>query len=295
MAAEIEESSVERVDMPATTDYQSLHDLIKDLTKTPHRADNNLRGSSQTPASCCHKTKTGLRIFWTVTRNTSWTITSLANYARRSMIPLAALGQYNKETRETLLTCIGILQIISETTEATYDYSSTQLIKREKKLTKLHLQYKEEKEVARDKALAKCVQKTLPNLRLQSNHLSHLGTKNLRRLYDPQSRHLSELEDQLTTHTDITSCEKAYEKARVAFWTKSYPAFWIIGVGLSLTQILVVATGLLDSDDTLPLGILLIAVEALKYFSERMKHIGQEEEYQKNKLRKDYSPADDMV
>ena len=62
-----------------------------------------------------------------------------------------------------------------------------------------------------------------------------------------------------------------------------------------MAQMLVIATDLVKSEDLLALSILIISVEALQYFSKRMKHIGQDETYQTTKLRKDYSLDEDSI
>ncbi|MBX3486384.1 MAG: hypothetical protein KF798_00565 [Candidatus Paracaedibacteraceae bacterium] len=288
--------------------YHTLPELLTDLRKnqrrTLHRPSSADDGSSyccccpSEPSckTCCGtEFKVVTRIFWTVAANTSWTMTALSDYVRRSMIPLAALGKYDKTTREKLLTWIGILQVISETCETIHDFSTERLTTREKKLMKMHEQRKREKEYARTKALRKCTDGTLSTLGLEQDTLSGLQAKQLKRLYDPQSHALTAIEEQLTEATELTGCERSYNKTRLCFWTKSYPVFWVLGVGLSMAQMLVIATDLVKSEDLLTLSILIISVEALQYFSKRMKHIGQEETYQNTKFRKDYSLDDESL
>ena len=287
--------------------YHTFSELLTDLRKTqrktlnrPSSQDEGSDGCCCAPAKscktcCCTDMKTVTRIFWTVTANTTWTITALSDYVRRSMIPLAALGQYDKDTREKLLTWIGILQIVSEICDTIHDFSSARITAREKKLMAMHQHRKKEKEYARTRALKKCAEDTLPNLMLEQSKLTGLQAKHLKKLYDPTSHTLTAIEEQLAEATDITGCEKWYNKTRQCFWIKSYPVFWVLGTGLSMAQMLIIATDLIKPKDMIVLSILIIAVEALQYFSKRMKHIGQDETYQTTKLRKDYKLDEDSI
>ncbi|MBX3458210.1 MAG: hypothetical protein KF820_07640 [Candidatus Paracaedibacteraceae bacterium] len=287
--------------------YHTLSELLTDLRKTQRQAlnrpssqDEDSDGCCCAPAQschtcCCNELKVVTRIFWTVAANTTWTITALSDYVRRSMIPLAALGQYDKNTREKLLTWIGILQVISETCETIHDFSSERLTARERKLMAMHEQRKREKEYARTKALRKCTDGTLSKLGLEQGKISGLQARQLRKLYEPTSHALTAVEEELADEMDLTGCERWYNKTRQCFWKKSYPVFWVLGIGLSMAQMLVIATDLVKSEDLLALSILIISVEALQYFSKRMKHIGQDETYQTTKLRKDYSLDEDSI
>ena len=285
------------------TTYPTVADLITDLRKEQRkelRRSNSAEsdaccGPAKTcRACCCTEWKVLKRIFWTLTGSTTWTITALTDYARRSMIPLAALGQFDKKTQDKLLTWIGILQIISETFEVIHDFSTQHAITNEKKLTQLHLDRKLEKEYLRSKALRACAQGTIPHLRLEQGALSPLDAKHLRRLYEPKSRAMKAIEEKLAEEMELTGCERGYKSTQRFFWVKSYPVFWVLGVGLAMAQMLVIATDLVQEKDTLALSILILSVEALQYFSKRMKTMGMEENHQENKLRKVYT-AEDLV
>lgn len=311
LCAQDSDHEASRFESRSTTEeqvYSSIPELLQALSRTQRQTLKRTTNTSDGTRNCCGITggfhacvcgevKIIARLFWTITKNTTWTISSLSNYIRRSMIPLVAFGEYDKTLKDKLLMAIGILQIVSETTEAIYDFSSNRLTTREKQLTTLHRQRKEEKKYAETKALIKLTQGTIPHLKMTETELTNMQAKRLRRLYEPESRALSAIEKELAEETQLTGCEGMYNRIRLTFWTKSYPVFWIVGVGLSLAQMLVIASDLADSKQTLTLAILLISIEALKYFSDRMKHIGQDEDFHHHKLRKIYEDpdADDMV
>lgn len=281
--------------------YHTVADLITDLRREQRKELRRLNSAESDAccgpaktcrACCCTEWKVLTRFFWTVTASTTWTITALTDYVRRSMIPLAALGQFDKDTQDMLLTWIGILQVISETCEVIHDFSTLNATAKEKKLTQLHLNRKLEKKYLQHKALRACAQGTIPHLRLGQDTLSNMEAKHLRRLYEPESRALTALEEELAEGMELTGCERGYQSALRFFWVKSYPVFWVLGVGLAMAQMLVIATDLVQDKDTLALSILILSVEALQYFSKRMKNYGMEEEYQEKKLRKRYTAAD---
>lgn len=283
--------------------YHTVTDLItalrKEQRKELHRSQQAERDACCGPAHrcracCCTEWTVFKRVFWTISASTTWTITALTDYVRRSMIPLAALGKYDKGTRDTLLTWIGILQVVSETCEIIHDFSTQHATATQKKLTALHKKRKNEKEYVRARALRACVQKTLPNLRLSQPTINGFEAKRLRQLYEPNSRSIQAIEEELADKMNLTGCERGYQSATRCFWVKSYPVFWVFGVGLAMAEMLIIATDLVQESDRLPLTILILAVEALQYFSKRMKHIGQDTTYEENKLRKKYT-AEDLV
>jgi hypothetical protein len=285
--------------------YHTVTDLLTALRKEQRKEQRKeLRRSQQAErdaccgpaqscrACCCTEWKVLTRFFWTVTASTTWTVTALTDYVRRSMIPLAALGQFDKPTQDMLLTWIGILQVVSETCEVIHDFSTQHATATQKKWTQLHLSRKLEKEYLRSKALRACAKRTIPHLRLDQDGLSPIEAKHLRRLYEPESRALKAVEEELAERMELTGCERGYQSAMRFFWVKSYPVFWVLGVGLAMAQMLVIATDLVQDEDTLALSILILTVEALQYFSKRMKNMGMNTEYQENKLRKRYTAED---
>lgn len=303
-AAELEHQTDHSSSSSEIVVYSTVSDLLTALTK---KQQKELRRQGRiaeenaccAPAKSCHifcctEWKIVTRLFWSVTSKATWTITALTDYARRTLIPLAALGQFDTTTRDTFLTWIGILQIASETCEAICDFSSQRMTLREKDLTQRYQRKKQEKEYARLKALQRCVNRTIPNLALEQSALTALDAKRLRALYEPQSKRLQSIEDNLVTAMELTGCEHGFSKASGFFWTKSQPVFWVFGIGLAMAQMLVIATDLVAPEDTISLAILILTIEVLQYFSKRMKHIGMDEEYQQSKFRKKYVSPEEV-
>lgn len=240
---------------------------------------------------CCIKCRGEMNIlsrtFWTVSQSISSSLASLSHYARRSIIPLAAFGNFAKGTTDNLLIWIAILQTVGESCEIIHDFGVTKAIRTQKRLKNLDEQYEQEKQRKQDKALIKCAECTTPKLRITT--LSNVDIQDsdaLRELYNPvPSRQMNTLAAEMRKMTDLTGCEKGFYSLSKCFWTNTYSFFWFAEVALSLTQLIIVVADM-SQKDALTLSILLMITEAAHYFCNRMKHTAQDKTFETYKFRK---------
>lgn len=289
----IEESTQEiSEDTLAVPLHELMQPLLRNLRKNHNENPEHINSCccyKTCGVKCCGEVNICARVFWTITQGATSTLASISNYVRRSIIPLAAFGDFDTDLREKLLTWIAILQAVGETSETIHDYAVSRAIASQKTLRKLDELYLKEKEKAQIKALSKCVECTTPKLCITSNiPITMHEASALRRLYYPQSTQMSNIETEMERLTDLTGCEKVYYNSSKCFWTNTYPFWWFAEVALCLTQLIIVVLDTTHQDDaSLTLPILLIASEVIHYFCNSMKHYSQEKTYETYKFRKD--------
>lgn len=273
--------------------HELMQPLVKNLSKNHDKEDDLVDSCCcykpcGTQQQCCGQINICARVFWTITQGATSTLASLSHYARRSIIPLAAFGDFDAELREKLLIWIAILQTIGETSETIHDYAVSRAIASQKNLRKLDELHQEEKERVQIKALSKCMEYTTPKLCITSNLPIQMNqARALKTLYYPQSTQMLKLATEMERLTDLTGCEKVYYKTSKCFWTNTYPFWWFAEVALGLTQLIIVVMDTAQSDNAaLTLPILLIASEVMHYFCNSMKHYSQEKTFETYKFRK---------
>lgn len=284
-----------------------LSELLRSIPKPTLKAtllDDEL-DPSELSACCCFsktdcvryykKTNVCSRVSWTITQGISSTIASLSHYARRSLIPLVAFGNFQQKPRNYLLTWIAILQTVGETTEIIHDYALSKAIQTQKNLKKLEDLRKAEKQRIKLKTIEKCAQHTLPKLRIAKNvPLTYTDYQTLSKLYSPESHQLTTLNSQLEHSTDFTWIENLYYSISKFFWTNTYPFFWFAEVALALTQLIIIITDLTTQDEpSLKMSIIMMVIEGLQYLSTNMKQSSEEYIYETYKFRKNIKAVAD--
>jgi hypothetical protein len=288
------------------TVYLSWPEFLQALTESRPNismaADNfdpeNIKGCCCFPKSCCMngygKINVASRIFWTFTQGGTGTLASLSHYARRSIIPLVTLGNFDKTTRDYLLLCIAILQGIGDMNETIHDYAIIKAIQVQKNLKKLEKLYKSEKQRQKLKALAKCAEGSLPNLRIPQNFpFKELDSDLLYKLYYPKSGQMSDLTTEMKRLTELTVVEELYFMCSDFLWTDTYPLFWLTGTVLGLVQLFLIISDLaLQEEPSLTISIIMLVVEALQYLSLSMKYDSEQKTFETHKFRKDLAEID---
>ncbi|AIK96511.1 hypothetical protein [Candidatus Odyssella acanthamoebae] len=276
--------------------------LTESRQKSSLAAENfdpeNIPGCCCFPKSCCTncygKMNVASRIFWTFAQGGTGALASLSHYARRSIIPLVTLGNFDKKTRDYLLLCIAIFQGVGDMSETIHDYAIIKAIQIQKNLKKLEKLYKSEKQRQKLKALAKCAEGSLPNLRIhQKFPLKELDRDLLYKLYYPKSLQMSDLTTEMKRLTELTLLEEIYFMCSDFLWTDTYPLFWLSGTALGLIQLFLIISDLaLQDEPSLKISIIMLVIEALQYLSLSMKYDSEQKTFETHKFRKDLAEID---